>query len=798
MSRIQTDILIVGGGIIGCSIAYHLAKAGARDILLVEKNALTHGSTWHAAGVVGQLRSSRALSALAQISVELYPELERMTGQATGWRQTGSLRLASSAARLEELRRSATFAKALGVPAELISPQAARDLLPILNIEGVHGALHVPVDGVADPSMVTNALAAGARQHGVQIRQSVCVSSVQRRGRLVNVVTTNIGEIECRLLVNATGMWAREFGRMMDVELPCCAIEHQYIITNAVPGLTANMPSMRDPDLGVYYKPEANGLIVGAWEPDPVSFDETGIRSSFAQELLPPNLDRIASYLESATTRTPALERAGIREVVNGPIPFSPDGEAILGRIPGLDNVFIAAGCCIGIAAGGGIGRVMADWMLFGAPSFDVWPVDIRRYSEMHANRSYMYPRSYEIYHNHYGLTLGGRQWSSMREMRVGPHYERQLARGAQFTVTAGWEHPAVFMPKNGGAELEAAEAMRNEYAAARDAAGLFDLSHLAKFEILGKGALPALQRMAVSDVDIRCGETIQTLLCNDRGGIEANITLTRLDVDRFYIIGLTSTASRDLDWMRRAIVDCGDCHIVDVTSAWSVSLLTGAKAGQLVDKLLSLEFPVLPSGVSGFGRRSVASTPTRLLRSGFASADGWELHVPTEFSRHVDQVIRDVGSDFGLRDCGSRVLETLRLERGTPLWGSDMTSDTTPFEVGLERCISRTKASFTGRDPLLAAFHRKPPRLLRAFVADESLPLSGAEVLHWNGTPCSIATSSAFSFRYGKPLVYAHVPIGIASTEGFSLESFGQVTGVKALDLKELRANPRLKPDGA
>ncbi|SFV38683.1 GcvT family protein [Hyphomicrobium facile] len=790
MSKIYADVLIVGGGIIGCSIAYHLAKSGAKNVMLIEKNGLTHGSTWHAAGVVGQLRSARALSAMVQTSIKLYAELEEITGQATGWRQTGSLRLASRAARMNEYRRAATFAKGLGVQAELITPEAARDLLPILNIDDLEGALYVPSDGVADPSMVTNALATGARKNGVQIREGVCVLGINRSGRTITSVKTNIGEIECGVLVNVTGMWAREFGQLMGVELPCCAIEHQYIITQAVPGVTANMPSARDPDLRIYYKPESNGLIVGAWEPDPVSFDESGIRPSFGQELLPPDLDRIAPYIENAAKRTPIIENLGIREVVNGPIPFSADGDAIVGRIPDLDNAFVAAGCCIGIALGGGLGQAMAQWITSGSPSLDLWPIDIRRYGPMQGSRSYMYPRAHEIYHNHYGI---GYQWVSCRTMRTSPLYRTLKDRGARFDVTAGWEHASWFAQNSDGSvetavgEETYANALQQEHRAARDAVGLFDLTHLAKFEVMGKDALTALQRLSTANVDVAHGATVQTLFCNENGGIEANVAITRLNDDRFYVVTQAVSGVRDRDWIVRHTLDLSHVHLIDVTSAWAVLLLTGACAQNFVDTLLDREFR-LPKGTHAQGCEHIlASAPVRIIPSSYQPSEAIELHVPTEFANHVYSVVQTTGASFNLRDCGLHALDILRIERGTLVWGTDITSDTTPHEAGLGNCIAGEKAACIGRENILAEAARGSGRKLWAFVADGPLPLRGGELVKWNGGN-SLTTSGCFSYDFKLPIAFAYLPIEAEAAERFEIEAYGETTGARKIDLDELR----------
>lgn len=350
----QADIVIVGGGVLGTSIAFHLAKAGAKDVVLIEKNELTHGSTWHAAGMVGQLRASRNLSRMLQSSVEIYETLEAETGLASGWRRTGSLRLVSNPERLLEAKRSNTIARSFGLEADIIGPAEVKKLLPIVETADILGALYVPGDGVADPTSLTLSLAAGARKHGAKIVQRVAVTGFDRRDRRITRVRTSEGDIACRIVVNAAGVWAREIGKLMGVRLACCGLVHQYLITQPIEGIDGSMPSMRDPDLSIYYKPEANGLVFGCWEPDTVPFDAEPIPSAFGQELLPPAMDRFEPFIEAAIKRTPVLGEVGIRTVVTGPIPFSADGDFVMGPIPGLDNAFVASGCVVGIAAGGG------------------------------------------------------------------------------------------------------------------------------------------------------------------------------------------------------------------------------------------------------------------------------------------------------------------------------------------------------------------------------------------------------------------------------------------------------------
>lgn len=776
----QADIVIVGGGVLGTSIAFHLAKAGAKDVVLIEKNELTHGSTWHAAGMVGQLRASRNLSRMLQSSVEIYETLEAETGLASGWRRTGSLRLVSNPERLLEAKRSNTIARSFGLEADIIGPAEVKKLLPIVETADILGALYVPGDGVADPTSLTLSLAAGARKHGAKIVQRVTVTGFDRQDRRITRVRTSEGDIACRIVVNAAGVWAREIGKLMGVRLACCGLVHQYLITQAIEGIDGSMPSMRDPDLSIYYKPEANGLVFGCWEPDTVPFDAEPIPSAFGQELLPPAMDRFEPFIEAAIKRTPVLGEVGIRTVVTGPIPFSADGDFVMGPIPGLDNAFVASGCVVGIAAGGGIGKVMAEWILEGQPSMDLWPVDARRFGPHHGTKSYLYPRAIEVYGAHYRLQPPGHEPASARGFRRSPLYHLLRQKGAVYGAKFGWERANWFAVGKETAERPSFErpswfaTVAEEHAAVRTAAGILDLTSFAKYEIHGPDALRVLQFLSARDLAKPVGTVSYAQLCNRRGGIEADVSVTRLAEDRFYYVTGTGNGVRDVEWILANAPAGARFAIDDVTSAWSVLLLTGPRAPEILAAALDAFESGLPEP-GKLGCVIVGAASIRALPISFAGEAGWELHIPCEFACDVYERLLAAGAPLGLRNVGYRALDSLRIEKGYRYWGSDITSDCDPYEAGLGFCVDLDRDPFLAQDALRAVKAQGPSRRLCTFLAPDLKNAFGGEAVYADGAIIGATTSAAFAHSIGKTVVNAYVPSSLLESGAFEIECFGE-----------------------
>lgn len=519
------EIVIIGGGVIGCSIAYHLAKAGKTDIVVLEQFQLTHGATWHAAGVVGQLRPSRNVTRMLQKSIALYDVLEKEAGQPIDWKKVGSLRIASSKDRMKEFRRSATTAKSFGLDMQLLTPKEAQDLFPIMTLDGVEGATFIDSDGYVDPASLCQALAAGARQRGVKFIQNCEVTGFKAEGRRIVEVQTSKGPIRAETVVNTAGMWGHELGKLMGCRVPAFAVEHQYLITDPIPDLPKGMPTVRDPDLLLYWKPEVRGIVVGGYEPNTPAFARDGIPRGWDQQLLQENYERFEQLALNAAKRTPVVGTVGVRAMINGAIPISADGDFVMGGVSEFDNVFVSCGFIYGIAAAGGAGSVMAEWIMEGRPANNLWPLDVRRFNFHHNTKYFMYDRAIEIYAKHYAMKWPVEEHESVRNIRCSPLYYPLKEQRAVFGSRAGWERANWFAP----AGVEPVdkpsfdwpnwfEHVANEHKQVREGVAMIDLSSFAKMELFGRNTLSSLQQLAVADMDQPVGSLIHTQLLNERG----------------------------------------------------------------------------------------------------------------------------------------------------------------------------------------------------------------------------------------------------------------------------------------
>src|SRR5215470_14132717 len=579
--------VVIGGGIIGCSTAYHLAKLGWQDIVLVERHKLTSGSTWHAAGLVGQLRTSANITQLLKYSVELYDRLEAETGQATGWKRNGGLRLACNAERMIEIRRQATTAHSFGLEMHLLSPKEALDLWPIMDISDLVGAAFLPTDGQANPADIAQALAKGARAAGVAIVEDCPVTAVQiEQGRAAGVTTAE-GEIACEAVVNCAGQWAREIGRLAGVSVPLQSVQHQYLVTEPIAGVPRDLPTLRDPDRLIYFKEEVGGLVMGGYEPNPIPWAETRIPEGFHFALLDSDWDHFEPMMAQALARVPALETAGIKRLINGPESFTPDGNFILGEAPELAGFFVGAGFnAFGIASAGGAGRALAEWIVGGEPPMDLWPVDIRRFGELHRDQGWVLTRTLEAYGKHYTMAWPHEEYDSGRPLRISPLYHRLKQRGACFGSKLGWERPNWFAPAGTAPRDEYTYGRQNwfaavgeEHRATRERAALFDQTSFAKFLLVGRDAEAALSWLCANDVARPPGALVYTQMLNRRGGIECDLTVSRIDEESYYIVTGTGFATHDFAWIRRNIPAGSDARLIDVTSAYAVLALMGPRS---------------------------------------------------------------------------------------------------------------------------------------------------------------------------------------------------------------------------
>jgi sarcosine dehydrogenase len=787
----RVRIVIVGGGILGCSIAYWLTKMGETDVVLLEQHQLTDGATWHAAGLVGQLRSSRNTTRMLEHSVEMYRCLEAETGQAVDWHETGSLRLACSPERVMELKRLTTMAKSFGLPMEIVSPQRAQELFPLMSTVDVLAAAFLPTDGYIDPASVTQAIARGARNRGAMIYEHTKVISITVDGRRCTTVHTDQGDIDCEMVVNAAGMWGMEVGRMAGVRIPAVAVEHQYMLSGPIEGYTpvelGKMPTMRDPDHLVYYKPDGPGLLVGGYEPDTMAFGvassgDGSIPSPFRRKLFEPNYDRFAQLAELAAKRTPVIERAGIRSLINGPIPYSADADFVMGKVPELDNYYVATGFLYGIAAGGGAGKMMAEWMLEGHPSLDLWPLDVRRFAFHHTTRHFMSSRMVELYAHHYKLAAPGSEHVTARGVKRSPLHDTLATSGAVFGSRGGWERPNWFAPPGVDAIDRPSFAEPNwwphvaeEHRAVRERVALIDQTSFAKFEITGPGALAAVQWLSVADMDKPVGTMMYTQLCNERGGIECDLTMTRLGEQHWYVVTGSAFGAHDMGWIRSNSPDDGTVQIGDLTSAMAVVNLCGPMARQVLQA-------VSEDDVSNDALRyatardiTIGAAPVLAMRVGYVGELGWELHIPTAYAAHVYELLWQAGQQFGIANVGYRAIDTLRMEKGYLYWSTDITPDTTPWEAGLGWRVNLRKDDFLGRSALAAQKTDGPTRRLCTFTLEQmAYPVSGEAILV-DGEVVGFTTSANFGHTIGKPIAFGYLPIELCERTDFVIEVYGE-----------------------
>lgn len=778
----RARIVIVGAGAVGCSIAYHLAKSGERDVLVLEKSGVTHGSTWHAAGLVGQLRSKRNLTRLMQHSVELYNRLPAEIGQSIDWKPVGSLRLASSPDRWSEIRRTATTARSFGFELHLLSPKEARDLFPYISLDGVEGAALVPSDGYIDPSSLTQALASLARKGGVAIREGVRVTGIEVAGGRAVAVQTDKGRIACEILVNCAGIWARDVGRMAGVSIPAAAVEHQYMVTEKRAGISPDLPSLRDPDRNFYLKPEVGGFAVGGWEDGTRPFGAAGVPFEFGRELFPGNFDRFERIATPAAERLPILNELGIRNLINGPIPISPDGEPILGKSPELDNFFVACGFTSGIAAAGGAGRAMAHWILADEPEYDLWAFDLRRFGPHHVGGQYLHERAVESYHRYYLIHWPAEEMRTGRGGRRSPLHATLAARGAAFGSRFGWERPNFF--RAGGVAASETpsfegrpgwfDAVAREHKATREAVALFDQTSFSKYELSGPGALKALQWIAANDMDKPVGALVYTQLLNARGGIEADLTIMRLAEDRFYVVTGSGFGVRDSGWIRRHLPRDGSAVLQEVTGARAVINVCGPRSRDVLSAVSDADF-----GNAGFPYMTmrevrIGYAPVRAARVTYVGELGWELHIPVEYAQHVYELLVEAGAPHGLIDAGYKAIESLRLEKRYLYWGSDITPDYTPYEAGLGFAVSLKKGDFLGRDALLRAREAGLRRKLAGFLIEGDVAVHGSEAILLDGAVVGVTTSAGYGHTVGRHIAYGYLPIEAAGAERFEIEAFG------------------------
>jgi sarcosine dehydrogenase len=774
----RAQIVVIGGGIIGCSTAYHLARDHKADVILLEQGQLTSGSTWHAAGLVGQLRSSASITKVLKYSVDLYKRLDQETGLETGWKMSGCLRLATNQDRWTEYRRLATTAQSFGMDMHLLSPQEARAMFPLMQVDDLVGASWLPTDGQASPSDITQSLAKGARMHGAKIFEHVRVTGFDMKDGRILAVKTDKGDIACEKVVNCAGQWARQVGAMAGINVPLQPVKHQYVITEKMDGLSSDAPTIRDPDRRTYFKEEVGGLSFGGYEPNPQGWTTGDVPGDFEFQLFDDDYDHFEQHMIQAIARVPALENVGVKQMINGPESFTPDGNFILGPAPECVNMFVGAGFnAFGIASGGGAGWVLAQWVIDGEAPLDLWVVDIRRFAEMHKDRQWVNDRTLEAYGKHYEIGFPHVEYESGRPRIVSPLYDRLKAHRAVFGSKLGWERPNWFAPE--GMEPRDIptmgrqnwfDAVGDEHRHVREKVGIFDQSSFAKYEVSGPDALTALSHICANDVTKPVGRLTYTQLLNTRGGIEADLTVARLADDRFYIVTGTGFRTHDLAWIREHIPQGADVRIEDITEDHGTLSLMGPHARDVLEKVTSADVSNSAFSFAHVREIDIAGHTVRALRVTYVGELGWELHMPIGATGEIFDALMREGKPWDIRPVGYRALESLRLEKGYRAWGSDITPNDTPHEAGLGWAVRRnSNTGFVGQQALAALAGQPLTKRFAGFVIDDpDAVLVGRETILRNGQPVGYLTSGGYGYTIGKSVGYGYVRNEDGVSNGF------------------------------
>jgi glycine cleavage system aminomethyltransferase T/glycine/D-amino acid oxidase-like deaminating enzyme len=824
--------VIVGGGVGGTSLAYHLAKLGWEDVVLLERSQLTSGSTFHSAGLVGQLRGSVSLTKMMMHSVDLYRRLGEESEFDPGWVECGGIRLASSEERMEELRRQAGWAKTFGLPLELISAEEAKELFPLMSTEGVLGAAWLPTDGYIDPAQLTYALADGARQGGCRIFTSTRVTGIEVRDGRVRGVRTDRGHVEAEVVVDAGGMFAAEIARMADVRVPLLPMSHQYLVTQphdaireareALPSFVPHsdakggstrgrLPTLRDPDLLVYYREDGDGLVMGGYErcSEP-AFLPAGpsrveaIPADFNGRLLEEDWERFEEITENSKQRLPAMEKITVTKLINGPEAFTPDNEFCLGETA-VGGFFVCAGFCAhGLAGAGGIGKVVAEWIAEGEPSLDLWQMDIRRFGARYRSPAYTHARIKETYETYYDIRYPNHERQAGRPLRISPANAWHREHKAAFGEKSGWER-VNWYERNATAGDEAlrprgwagrhwSPAIGAEHHATRKTAALFDESSFAKLEIEGPGAESFLEVLCDNRVGRGVGQITYTQMLNRRGGIECDFTVARLAEERFSIVTGTAFGNHDREWMRRHLPDDGEVRIHDVTSQWACFGIWGPRAREVLQPLTPQDLGNEAFPYMSLRETTVGDAPVRMLRVTYVGELGWELYCPTEYGLGLWRALWEAGQPHGILAGGYRAIDSLRLEKGYRVWGADITPDQDPYEGGVGFCVKLDKeAPFVGRDAVAAAKECGPRARLRCLTLQDPRSIAlGNEPVRVGGEIVGRATTGGYGYTVERSIAYAYLPAECSEpATPVSVEIFGRwVEG-------EVASEPLFDPQG-
>ncbi|HEY1853978.1 MAG TPA: FAD-dependent oxidoreductase [Solirubrobacterales bacterium] len=820
--------VIVGGGVGGTSLAYHLAALGWEDVVLLERSQLTSGSTFHSAGLVGQLRGSVSLTKMMMHSVDLYRRLADESEFDPGWTECGGIRLASSEERMEELRRQAGWAKTFGLPLELISAAEAQELFPLMSTAGVLGAAWLPTDGYIDPAQLTYALADGARRGGCRVFTETRVTGIEVAGGRVRGVRSDRGDVAAEIVVDAGGIYAAEIARLAGVRVPLIPMSHQYLVTQPLDavreartqlspdsgdkgvGVRGHLPTLRDPDLLVYYREDGDGLVMGGYErqsePAFLPHGPAGLEAippDFNGRLLEEEWERFEEITENSKRRVPAMDEATVTKLINGPEAFTPDNEFCLGETE-VGGFFACAGFCAhGLAGAGGIGKVLAEWIVDGEPSLDLWEMDIRRFGPQYRSPTYTHARVRENYETYYDIRYPNHERQAGRPLRTSPAYPWHREHGAAFGEKSGWERVnwyernaasgAEELRPRGWAGRNWSPAIGAEHRATREAAGLFDETSFAKLEIAGPGAADYLEGLCDNRVARGVGEITYTQMLNPRGGIECDFTVARLSEHRFQIVTGTAFGNHDREWMRRHLPAAGGIHLADVTSQFACFALWGPRARDVLAPLTPQDLGSEAFPYMTLREISVGGVPVRALRVTYVGELGWELYCPAEYGAELWRALWKAGRPHGIVAGGYRAIDSMRLEKGYRVWGADITPDETPYEGGVGFCVKLGKESgFVGREALVEAKERGPRTRLRCLVLEDPRSIAlGNEPVRLGGEIAGRVTTGGYGYTVGRSIAFAYLPPEIEPGTGIEIDVFGRWVG------GEVVAEPLYDPDG-
>ncbi len=775
METTHAQAVIIGGGVGGASIAYHLTQMGWKDIGVIERHELTSGSTFHSAGLVGQLRTSSSLTKLMRYSTDLYRKLKELTGVDPGWNEVGSLRIASSDERLEELKRVVGYSKAFGMPLDIISPKECLDLFPLMSLDDVRGGVYLPTDGQIDPTGLTNALAAGAKSRGATFLTNTRVTGITVSNNEVREVVTEKGAIRTEVVINAAGLWGNTIANMVGLSLPIIPMAHLYLITKPVKDQPQKMPTMRDPDHLVYFRGSESGMVAGGYERQPEPWGLNSVPQDWNFKLLEPDWDRFTPLMENIIKRVPSMESVEIVQLLNGPEGFTPDSEYLLGPTSVRGFWVACAFCAHGIAGAGGIGKAMAEWIVDGHPEWDMWKLDARRFGNQYRSQNYTLARTVETYGQYYDIHYPGEERQSVRPLRLSPAYHRLKDLGASFGEKGGWERPNWFesnvdttrftyRPKGWGLH-NWSPATQAEHLGTRERAGLFDETSFSKIEVLGSGALDFLQKLCGNDIDKPVGSVIYTQMLNARGGIECDFTVSRLSPDRFMIVTGTAFGTHDMTHLRRYMPLDGTVFINDLTSARTCFGLWGPRARDILQKVTKDDvsneaFPYMTAK-----QITIGNIPALALRVTYVGELGWEFYAPSEYGQQLWDTLWGVGKEFGMVAGGYKAIETLRLEKGYRYWSGDITPDYTPYEAGLGFAVALNKsADFMGKQSLIKQkADGIKEKLCCVVLSDPQTVVFGSEPIRHEGKVVGWATSGGYGYSIEKSITYTYLPTELA-----------------------------------